>query len=416
MYCRYCGKELPNDSNFCPNCGKKQKETKTSIPHGENKFVEIIKTHKHLAYCYSVWLVLHLCLFIFAKPKGIVNPNFYPHDEYDYSGDFYPFSRSLGDILNGKDFYVDILYVDCYDFSELFFYIVFFPIAVFGIVKCIPIISSLLKKIKECYNQWQECNSKRRERCQGNDLAHKTPQKEDSNQEPIPTNIVAEEFISNVQNEDEIAYSGTETKKPKMSLLPRLIGSIFDKILILIIFVAGYAVISPYASSEKIGKYIGLFYAKPEVYDYIDRAEMNKYGTFNGEIAEYFQYGVRSEMEPPHIGSTLELDKGITFSFIILNMVFYILFESILSASPGKRMFKGIILDSADDKIGFSKALTRGLCGGALMGGTYFLLHLAGGQTNIVVVIVFFLLLDLPVLFTKRSLLDLCSGTSYAKR
>ena len=292
----------------------------------------------------------------------------------------------------------------------------FFPIAVFGIVKCIPIISSLLKKIKECYNQWQECNSKRRERCQGNDLAYKTPQKEDSNQEPIPTNIVAEEFISNVQNEDEIAYSGTETKKPKMSLLPRLIGSIFDKILILIIFVAGYAVISPYASSEKIGKYIGLFYAKPEVYDYIDRAEMNKHGTFNGEIAEYFQYGVRAEMEPPNIGSTLELDKSITFAFIILNMFFYILFESVLSASPGKRILKGIILDSADDKIGFSKALTRGLCGGALMGGTYFLLHLAGGQTNIVVVIVFFLLLDLPVLFTKRSLLDLCTGTSYAKR
>ena len=143
---------------------------------------------------------------------------------------------------------------------------------------------------------------------------------------------------------------------------------------------------------------------------------MNNYGTLNEGIAEYFQHGVRSEMGPPHIGSTLELDKSITFAFIILNMVFYILFESILSASPGKRMFKGIILDSADDKIGFSKAFARGLFGGALMAGTYILLHLVGGQTNIVVVIVFFLLLDLPVLFTKKSLLDLCTGTTYAKR
>jgi len=404
MYCRYCGKELLGDSNFCPNCGKKQKKAKTSIPYGENNFVEIIKSHKQLAYCYSVWLVLHLCLFIFAKPKGIE------------SNDFYPFSRSLGDIFYGKDFFADILYVDCYDFSELFFYIVFFPIAVFGIVKCTPIISSLLANIKERYNQWQESNIKKREKCQENDFMRKTPQVEDSYQEPIPANIVVEKFTSNAQNQDEIAYSGAETKKPKMSLLPRLIGSILDKILILIIFVVGYAIISPYASSAKIGKYIGLFYAKPEVYEYIDRAEMNKYGTSNGEVAEYFQHGVRSEMGPPHIGSTLELDKSITFAFILLNMVFYILFESILSASPGKRMFKGIILDSADDQIGFSKAFTRGLCGGALMGGTYFLLHLVGGLTNIVVVIVFFLLLDLPVFFTKKSLLDLCTGTSYTKR
>ena len=58
----------------------------------------------------------------------------------------------------------------------------------------------------------------------------------------------------------------------------------------------------------------------------------------------------------------------------------------------------------------------RGLCGGALMAGTYFLLHLQGGLTNTVVVVVFFLLLDLPVLFTKKSLLDLCTGTTYAKR
>ena len=285
--------------------------------------------------------------------------------------------------------------------------------------------------------------NKRRE-YQGDVAAYKTPQKEDSCQKPIPANIVAENVVGHVRErtevvtdksflskkaetgieglqkkkhiQDEVAYSKAETKGKNMPLLSRFAGSIIDKVLILIIFVVGFTIISPYASSAKIGKYIGLFYAEPEVYEYIDKTEMNNYGTLNEGIAEYFQHGVRSEMGPPHIGSTLELDKSITFAFIILNMVFYILFESILSASPGKRMFKGIILDSADDKIGFSKAFARGLFGGALMVGTYILLHLVGGQTNIVVVIVFFLLLDLPVLFTKKSLLDLCTGTTYAKR
>ena len=26
MYCKYCGKEIPNGSIFCPNCGAKQKD------------------------------------------------------------------------------------------------------------------------------------------------------------------------------------------------------------------------------------------------------------------------------------------------------------------------------------------------------------------------------------------------------
>ena len=93
----------------------------------------------------------------------------------------------------------------------------------------------------------------------------------------------------------------------------------------------------------------------------------------------------------------------------------YFLFESIISASPGKRMLGGVLLDNGDEKIDFSKALIRGLCGGALMAGTYYILHLAGMLSNTVVVVIFFLVMDLPVLFTKRSLLDICTGTTYSK-
>ena len=79
-------------------------------------------------------------------------------------------------------------------------------------------------------------------------------------------------------------------------------------------------------------------------------------------------------------------------------------------------MLGGVLLDSADDKIGFGKALLRAICGGVLMSGVYFLFHFLMGLSNYVVIFVFFLLLDLPVFFTKRSLIDICTGTTYAKR
>ena len=432
MYCRYCGKELLYDSNFCPNCGKKQKESNVPSLFGRNKFIEVVKTRKKTAYLYSAWFLVNLCLFIFSKPKG------------SDSGDFYPFSRPLGEIFDGRSFYVNILAVDRYDFSELFFYVIFLPVAIFGLVKCFPYLSLVMSKLKERYNQWQESNAKKREDNQGNIVAYKTPRKEYSIIEPIEVKPVVEEISSpegeeskeyykevtinegkgsekdtllkEEQISDEVAYAESSSEVKKMPLLSRFIGSIIDKILILIIFVVGSIAISPYGAAGRLGTYIGLRNISLNNYEYIDKAAMNRYGTYSDGVSQYYQNMERLSNDPPHIGSTLELDMNITFSFILLNLLFYILFESILSASLGKRMLGGVVLDSADDKIGFGKALKRGLCGGALMAGTYFLLHLQGGLSNTVVVVVFFLILDLPVLFTKRSLLDICTGTTYMKR
>ncbi len=429
MYCRYCGKELPNDSNFCPNCGKKQKDEgsvrKTRLEY-------ILKEHKKLSYAYLVWLLLHLTLFLSSTKN---NPD-----------GFYPWNKSISYLLGGGSYYRFSLLdeYNVYDFSEFFFYTIVLPIVIFGIIRLYPMVLPSLNKLKDNYKKWQESNAKKIDEYQGNISAYKAQQNEETIVEPVQISPIVKDVAIPEQQESEVdseeadikGESGsdtdvlqqevqphneaslveTEKEVKKMPLLTRFVGSIIDKIFILIIFVVGFTAISPYGAPGKMGTYIGLRNTPLDLYEYIDKSQMNSYGTYNNGVSQYYQDMERLANDPPHIGSTLELDMSITFTFILLNLLFYIIFESILSASPGKRMLGGVILDSADDKISFGKALTRGLCGGALMAGTYFLLHLQGGLTNTVVVVVFFLLLDLPVLFTKKSLLDLCTGTTYAKR
>ncbi len=445
MYCRYCGKELPEDSNFCPNCGKKQKEDSKVGPNISFGILSYIKEHKRVFYILLAWFLLHTTLYISSE-------------KYDSCDDqFYPFDLPFSDVIQGGIYVYDYGVhtpeveflgnsINYYDFTEFFAYVILLPLVIWGIVRLVPYLNRIYKNWKKRYNHWQESNAKKRKEYQANISAYKIQQKEETIVEPVQIGPVAEEVaipeqqesevISGdvdikgerdsdadiqqqeveIQSQDEAPLVESEVEVKKMPLLSRFLGSIIDKVFILIIFVVGFTAISPYGAPGKMGTYIGLRNTPLDLYEYIDKSQMNNYGTYYEGVSRGYQDLARLESEPPHIGSTLELDMNITFTFILINLLFYILFESILSASPGKRMLGGVILDSADDKIGFGKALIRGLCGGALMAGTYFLLHLQGGLTNTVVVIVFFLLLDLPVLFTKRSLLDLCTGTTYAKR
>ena len=202
----------------------------------------------------------------------------------------------------------------------------------------------------------------------------------------------------------------------KMPLIRRFFGSIIDKFLILAIFFVGPIAIDYYGAPSKLGAYVGLFSASPRNYEYIDKSAMSDYGNYKEGISQYYQDQERLANEPPHIGSTMELDKSMTTFFILLNLLYYIIFESLLSASLGKRITGGVILDALDEKIGFGKVLQRALCGGILMFSLVYLIHFEMMLSYKTVFILFFLLMDLPVLFTKRSLLDILTGTTYAKR
>ena len=170
MYCRYCGKELPNDSNFCPNCGKKQKDEgsvrKTSLEY-------ILKEHKKLSYAYLVWLLLHLTLFLSSTKN---NPD-----------GFYPWNKSISYLLGGGSYYRFSLLdeYNVYDFSEFFFYTIVLPIVIFGIIRLYPMVLPSLNKLKDNYKNWQESNVKKIDEYQGNISVYKAQQNEEAIVEPV---------------------------------------------------------------------------------------------------------------------------------------------------------------------------------------------------------------------------------------
>ena len=94
MYCRYCGKEIPDDSKFCSSCGKHTQGKKYS----SEAFKKLIH-YKNSLFIYCVWCIIHIGLFLFAKPtgkyeeqSGFIGGNFESYnDSYDHSGGFYPF-------------------------------------------------------------------------------------------------------------------------------------------------------------------------------------------------------------------------------------------------------------------------------------------------------------------------------------
>ncbi|MBQ9655883.1 MAG: zinc-ribbon domain-containing protein [Prevotella sp.] len=125
MYCKYCGKEIADDSKFCQHCGgeqvaqsskKEMAESKSGTPIEEGKVIEIptIKTNfsertKWLLLAYGTWFIFNLYWLLVGNKAS------------DASEYFRPFSSG---------WYSSLSY---YDITEFLIYVVGVPLAIWGV-------------------------------------------------------------------------------------------------------------------------------------------------------------------------------------------------------------------------------------------------------------------------------------------
>ncbi|MBR5060703.1 MAG: zinc-ribbon domain-containing protein [Prevotella sp.] len=270
MFCRFCGKELPNDSLFCPNCGKKLVETTQ-----EN--IDLVKCNN--SRC----------------------------------------SQLINEVQQQKEELIP-------NYSQR---------------QTSLIENTIQKRVVEV--------------CDTNNEKQIDEEKEgDSN--------VGVEEVPN--DEDEVYIDDSSDAEDDIETLPlfrRFIGSIIDKIFILILFFVG----------------------------------MN------------------------FIDSYMDIDQTVT-CFVWFNLFYYMLSE-LTGASLGKKILGGLAIDMRNfrrgilSKIHFVIVLFRGLIGGGLIYFFIQLIHVEIGLSYFKVAFYFFLCMDVPVFFTKRSLLDLLTDTIYVK-
>lgn len=174
-----------------------------------------------------------------------------------------------------------------------------------------------------------------------------------------------------------------------MNIFKRLIGSIIDKVLILFIFGIFILIFAPYTGASTAGIFIGaVLNSSTASYPWTEAAANNAY-------------------------SLSEIDHTIVYSFLILNVLYYFLYEVSIKASLGKWLVGGRCVDPFDDRIDFHLAAIRAFTLGLFI---FIAIQIRAFLTVIsytTIIIIFFLVLDLPVLFCKRSLLDIVTGTYY---
>lgn len=198
-----------------------------------------------------------------------------------------------------------------------------------------------------------------------------------------------------------------------MPLFRRFIGSAIDKQIILFLFIVAFFIIDPHATVKIMHYLFTIMPVSPSLYHYTGEMEASfiLFGFYNYGVSDYFQ-GYTPDMYERIVRT---FDLNLTFSFIFLNAIYYILCEVKLKASLGKYLLGGILIDKIDDKITTNDIFVRAFSATTLMAlcvGFRFLF-----DTNyFVTILLFFLANDIPVFIKGYSLIDMFTKVRYVRR
>ena len=330
-YCRNCGKEIPSESSFCPFCGTKQKSnTLNTISHAVHKIVNSIKS--------------------MTEPEASTETNTSPVEENTAT-----INKTKEEVHNEST----------------------------------AINNSPLK----------ECHFIEKETLSDESLGYWPQNNIGIKYSDTKDKTIANNY-SEQNNDNELNYD-----YKAMPLLPRFCGSLIDKFLIVVFFVLTNIAIHPYKSAQDLGIYQSMLGANPANYEYIDRANIN------GSNGITDLYGA-----PPFIGQTSNFDIKMTSFFVATYLLYYFILEILFNSSLGKKMLGGHLLIKNSNKIQQRHILIRALIRGVLFFTTIWICHFVIGFTYYFVLVILLLIIDVPILFCHRSTIDICSGTCYMER
>jgi len=188
-----------------------------------------------------------------------------------------------------------------------------------------------------------------------------------------------ENHNNSIENNMDLQSIKSMKLKP-MPLKKRLMGSLID----IIIFIVIFLLVPLILRIREIGLYLDMFFMEPDNYR--------------------------------HMGDAYKfVDLGFTSIFVFIYLIYFFIFELFLHASLGNYLLGGIIYNSKQRNISYGKIMYRTLVRGIIM--PFFLLgnHFDGGS-YFMSFIMFLFITGLPLLFENKSLFDIFTKTYYVER